>query len=199
SRCLGYEPMGPVYVQVDLEDPDDEQKRTYTISHVPFLLHRGEEVRATKAEQKIASSYRELRAILVKNFQVPKEFVPPAEYFEPTDSEKDEDNLSVYRTVPEGMDEPEWRRKARVAVVDALENADFVSDKGRISVNGCHCYSLQELQEELETIAERVGGRKQTPGEAYQPDYDAVVKEVLAGYSELLDYIGLPKKRRRRE
>lgn len=191
--------MRPVYVKVDLDDPDGEHKRTYTVSHIPFREVHGEEVRPTKAERKIVTSYKELHAILVKDFYVPKDLIPPEEYFKPTPAEKDEEAFSIYRTVPDGMGEPDWRRKALFAVVDALEDADFFADKGRISVNGRHCYSLEELQEELETIAEEAAGSRKTPGEAYQPGYDIVVKEVLTGYSVLLDYIGLPKKRRRRE
>jgi hypothetical protein len=52
---------------------------------------------------------------------------------------------------------------------------------------------MKELQHELETIAEEAGGKKRIKGEAYQPDYDVLVKEVLAHHPYLLFYGDLPK------
>lgn len=66
-------------------------------------------------------------------------------------------------------------------------------------MNGKECCSIEELQRELETIAEEAGGRKRVKNELYQPDYDLLVKEALERDSHLLHSSGIPKSRKRRK
>lgn len=186
--------MQPAYVRVELGDPDEAEVPSFTISSVPFLTLYGEDVRPTKAERKTAGSYQELCQILMNDFQISLSLLPPAKYFKPNPTERAEDSWTIYRTVPEDFGEPQWRTGARNAIVYALEQADYA--KGQVQVNDRHCFSLQELQKELEAIAEAAGGKTRIKGEPYQPDYDVLVKEVLGSYSELLSYVGLPRVRR---
>jgi hypothetical protein len=186
--------MRPAYVRVELGDPDEAQAPSFTISPVPFLTLYGEDLRPTKAERKTAESYQELRRILMNDFQIALSLLPSAKYFEPNPAERAEDARDIYRTVPEDFGEPQWRTEARNAVVYALEEADYAN--GQVQVNDRHSYSLQELQQELEAIAEAAGGKTQIKGEPYQPDYDVLVKEVLSSYSGLLAYVGLPRIRK---
>lgn len=52
---------------------------------------------------------------------------------------------------------------------------------------------MEELQHELETITEKAGGKKRLAGEAYQPDYDVLVMEVLAHHPHAISYCEFPK------
>lgn len=189
--------LRPVYVRIESEDFDGTSPWTYDVSPVPFLTCYGDDIRPTKAEKKTATSYAGLCTILSEEFQIPDHLLPPAKYFKPTRGERDQGESNIYRNVPEGMGEAEWKTKARNAILWELEESDCFSDKGKVSVNDKHCYSLEELRDELEIVAERAGGKKRIAGEAYQPDYDALVKEVLEGYATLLGYIGLPQSRKR--
>jgi hypothetical protein len=189
--------MRPAYVRVELGDPDDVQAPSFVVSPVPFVWHYGDILIPNKAEQIKARSYAELCSILAKYFSVHDTLLPPEKYFKPTCAEKLQESRNVYRTVPEGIGEPEWRMEARQGIIALLEDDDTLFEKSQVSINDHICYSLEELQEELEAVAEQAGGRKKIKGEAYQPDYDVLVKEILEGYSTLLSYVDLPKSRRR--
>ena len=56
---------------------------------------------------------------------------------------------------------------------------------------------MEELQHELEAIAEESSGKRKTKDGAYQPDYDVLVKEVLALHPYVVCYENLPKNRKR--
>ena len=188
--------MRPVYVEVDIDDAEGETEWHYTVSLVPFRYSYGELVSSKKNETKSANSYDELRKILVNEYRVPQDLVPSASYFDPTTEELEEQAFAIYRTVPEGMGEPDWRINARAAVLEELDQADFAMNAGVISINGRHCYSFEELKQELEKVAEEAGGKQRIPGEPYQPDYDVVVNEAIGANLEWLSTINLPKKRR---
>lgn len=190
--------MRPAYIRVELGDPDNEAVSTFVVSPVPFVWHSGEILIPPKSQQRNATSYPELCEILTKVFYIPKALLPPEKYFRPTNSEKQEACWDVYRTVPEGTGEPEWRMKAWQAVISLLEDDDTLFEKGQVAINDRFCYSLEELQEELERVAEQVGERRKMKGEAYQPDYDVLVKYTLKGYTTLLSHAGLPKSRKKK-
>jgi len=187
--------MRPAYVRVEQGDLPDGQGVSFIISPCPFVWNYGEILVPTKAEQRKATSYEELCEILMKDFHIPKSLLPSKRYFKPTRAEK-EKLSEVYRTVPEGMGEPEWRIKARESLIRLLEEAQFSSEKGVVSFNGRCCYSTEELQEEMEAVAEKSAGRKRIRGQAYQPDYDVLTKEILNDYADFLTHIGLKKQRR---
>lgn len=189
--------MRPAYVRVELGDPEDRKAYSFVISPVPFVWLYGDTLIPTKSEQRKATSYAELCTILANDVHIPKTLLPPEKYFKPTRAEKQEECWDVHRTVPEGTGEPAWRRDARHALIVLLEEAQFSSEKGVVSINDRHCYSLEELQQELEAVAEQAGGRKKIKGRAYQFDYDVLVKEILKGYADLLAHVELPRKRRK--
>ena len=82
-------------------------------------------------------------------------------------------------------------------MLDAVDEASWsLLDNGKVTVNGKDCFSIEELQHELEDIAEHAGGKKRIRGEAYQPDYDVLVREALARDPFLVQYSGLPKRRK---
>ena len=118
--------------------------------------------------------------------------LPLATYFKPKKSEIAYEDCYIYRTVPEGTGEPEWRMKARQAIMWTIDEPRGVSPGDSISVNGKSCYSMEELQHELEAIAEAASGKMKTKNEAYQPDY-----EVLAIHPYVFFYGNLPKNRKR--
>jgi hypothetical protein len=108
--------MRPAYVRVDLGDQDDKELPSFAISPVPFLYHQGELLMPAEAKIYEAESYSALCAILRDEFQIPDAILPPAKYFKPTKAEREEREVEeshIYRTVPEGTGEPEWRTKAR--------------------------------------------------------------------------------------
>lgn len=189
--------MHPAYVRVDLGNPAENEPPSFDISPVPFLYHEGELQMPTEAKIHGAKSYSALCAVLKDEFQIPDAMLPPARYFKPKKVEKADRDGHIYRTVPEGAGEPEWRTKARQAVLWALDEPNWSSPEDNISVHGKHCCSMEELQHELEIIAEKAGGKKRIKGEAYQPDYDVLVKEVLAHHPYVLFYGDLPKTRKR--
>lgn len=189
--------MRVAYVRVDLGDPEDKEP-IFRVSPVPFLSGLyGDDVRPTKAELKGADSYSLLCAVLQHDFHIPKAMLPPAKYFRPSRSEKEGEASQIFRTVPQGAGEPDWRISARQALVWAVEEAMWSIGNGAVSVKGKHCYSLEELRHELEIVAEKAGGKKRIKGEPYPPDYDVLVQEVLANDASLIEYSGLPKTRRR--
>lgn len=187
--------MRPAYVRVDL---DDNELPNFVISPVPFLCFYGEEVRPTKTEMKAASSYSEMCAILEQDFHIPSTMLPPSKYFKRTAAEKANDEWHLYRTVPQGAGEPIWRTKARQALFETMEAAIWSIGDGTITINEKRCHSLDELEGELESIAEAAGGKKRIKSESYQPDYDVLVKEALARHADLLQYSRLPKSSTRR-
>lgn len=145
-----------------------------------------------------ADSYAELRGLLTREYCIPATAVPPPRYFRPTKGEAENGEGSICRTVPKGAGEPEWRTKARQALlVDAVDEAGCsVVDRGKVTVNGKDCFSIEELRQELERLAEHASGKKRIKGEASQPDYDVLVDEALVRDPFLLQYTGLPKRRR---
>lgn len=122
--------MRPAYVRVELGDPEDAKAPSFVVSPVPFVWHYGNILIPTKADQRKAPSYAELCTILTKDFHVPKTLLPPERYFNPTRDEKQEECWDVYRTVPEGTGEPEWRSDTRQALILLLEETQFSSEKG---------------------------------------------------------------------
>ena len=184
--------MQPAY------DEDGKSKPSFTVSPVPFRVWYGDDIRPTRDESVVVRTYFELRKVLSSQFRIPTQLIPPRRFFKPSRDEKAEEVELIYRTVPEGLGEPEWRSEARHAVMAALDEAEFQGASGVISVEGVHFHSVEELQQGLEKIAERAGGRKLIKGEAYQPDYEEIVKKVLSGNSNLLDFIRLPRKKHRR-
>ena len=189
--------MRPAYVRVDLGDPADNQAPRFVVSPVPFLYHEGELQMAGEAKLYGARSFSVLCVVLKDKFQIPDSMLPLARYFKPRKSEIVDEECYVYRTVPEGAGEPEWRLKARQAVMWAIDEPHGGWPGDSISVNGKPCYSMEELQNELEAIAEEASGKRKTKDEAYQPDYDVLVKEVLALHPYALCYENLPKNRKR--
>ena len=189
--------MRVAYVRVDLGDADDNEPPSFTITPTPLLCRNGEPIVPSLAELNRTSSYSELCTVLKRDFQIPVEMVPPAKYFKPTKVEKEKKERHLYRTVPEGAGEPEWRTKARQALLDAVDEASWsLLDNGKVTVNGRDCLSIEELQDELEKIAEHAGGKRKIRSEAYQPDYDVLVKEALAREPFLFHYSRLPKRRK---
>ncbi len=189
--------MRPAYVSVDLGDPDDNEPPRFTITASPLLYREGEPVVSSPTELERANSYRELCAVLKKDFQIPDEMLPSPKYFKPTKIEKEKEERHLYRTVPEGAGEPEWRTKARQALLDAIDEASWsLLDNGKVTVNGKDCCSVEELQQELEDIAEQASGKKRIKGEPYQPDYGVLVKEALARDPFVLQCSGIPKRRK---
>lgn len=192
--------MRTAYVSVYLGDPEDRESPSFAISSVPFLYREGELLMPAEAKMYGAESYSysALCAVLKGEFQIPDAMLPPARYFKPTKAEREDEERHIYRTVPEGAGEPEWRTKARQALLDAVDEASWpLLENGKVTVNGKDCFSIEELRHELETIAEQAGGKKRRKGEAYQPDYDVLVKEALARDPYLLHYSDLPKIRKR--
>lgn len=144
-----------------------------------------------------ADSYAELRGLLTREYCIPATALPSPRHFKPTKDETKNGKESIYRTVPKSAGEPEWRTKARQALLDAVDEAGWsVVDRGKVTVNGKDCFSIEELRQELERLAEHASGKKRIRGEAYQPDYDVLVDEALARDPFLLQYTGLPKRRR---
>ena len=186
--------LKPVYVEVELSDSEDNPGPTFVISPAPFVMLHGEYLSPTTT----AESYSQLCLILRQDFQIPEDLIPPENYFGPTSDESEAEAYAIYRTVPEGMGEPEWRTDVRNAVIQALEEADFFSDRAKISMDGNHYYSLEELQLELEDIAEAAGGKTRISGEPYQPDYDVLVKEIIANYSAFIRHNGLPRRTKKK-
>lgn len=189
--------MRPAYVRVDLGDPVGNQGPRFVVSPVPFLYHEGELQMARKAELYRATSYSGLRLVLKDKFQIPDSMLPLVTYFKPKKSEIAYEDCYIYRTVPEGAGEPEWRMKARQAIMWAIDEPRVVWPGDSISVNGKSCYSMEELQHELEAIAEQASGKRKTKDQAYQPDYDVLVKEVLSLHPYAVCYENLPKNRKR--
>lgn len=191
--------MRVAYVRVDLGDPGDNEPPGFTISTVSFLYREGELIPA-KEKTYSASSYSALCALLKNDIHIPETMIPQARYFKPSKSEREDEEWHIYRTVPKMAGEPEWRTKARQALLDAVDEASesLLFGNGKVTVNGRDCFSIEELQHELEAIGEEAGGKKRIKGEAYQPDYDVLVKEALARDPYLLHYSGLPKTRKQR-
>ncbi|MBK7417574.1 MAG: hypothetical protein IPJ44_00025 [Nitrospira sp.] len=189
--------MRPAYVRVDLGDPADNQAPRFVVSPVPFLYHEGELQMSGGAKLYGATSYSVLRLVLKDKFQIPNSMLPLATYFKPKKSEIVYEDCYIYRTVPEGAGEPEWRMKARQAIMWAIDEPRGVWPGDSISVNGKSCYSMEELQHELEAIAEAASGKMKAKDEAYQPDYDVLVKEVLAIHPYVFCYENLSKNRKR--
>lgn len=191
--------MRIAYVRVDLRDSEDREPPSFAISLVPFLYHEGDLLMPADAKMFGAESYAALCAVLKGEFQISDAMLPPTRYFKPTKAEREDEKRHIYRTVPEGAGEPEWRTKARQALLEAVDEASWslLLGNGKVTVNGKDCFSIEELRHELEIIAEEAGGKKKRKGESYQPDYDVLVKEALARDSDLLHYSGLPKIRKR--
>lgn len=188
--------MRTAYVKVDLDNSGDPEYADYVVSPVPFVWHYGDILIPAKSAQRTAGSYTELCSILKKEFQIPESLLPPAKYFRPTRTEKLAECLDVYRAVPEGTGEPEWQMIARQAIIAAVEHDDTIFEKGRIVLNDRVCYSMQEFRLELEKVAEQAGGRQPINRDAYQPDYNGLVTEILKGYSALLAHTELPMSKR---
>lgn len=189
--------MRPAYVRVDLGDPEVKESPSFAISPVPFLYREGEIVQPSKAQLRATDSYSGLCEILKRDFRISEAILPPAKYFKPYKTETENEERYIYRTVPEGAGEPEWRTKARQALLYAVDEAShsLLFGNGTVTVSGRACSSIEELRRELEIIAEDAGGKRKVKGEAYQPDYDVLVKEALERDNYLLHYSGLPKPR----
>lgn len=187
--------LKPAYVRVDLDDI----QATYLISPAPFLYREGEVFLPSNMEMYGARSYSALRAVLQTDFNIPASMVPSARYFMPNKSEVAGGILSFYRVAPEDAGEPEWRTRARQALLDAVDDASasvLVGD-GRVEVKGIYCSSIEALRNELLNLAKEAGGKTGARGESYQPDYDVLVEEALQRDGFLLHHSGLPKKQRR--
>jgi len=117
----------------------------------------------------MAGSYAELCKILMEDFGIPKEMLPPAKYFKPTQEEQANEESHIYRTAPDGAGEPEWGTRARQALIWAMEEAGWSIGEGGVSVNGKHFYALDELERELEAIAEKAGVRSGSRGRRTNP------------------------------
>ncbi len=190
--------MRPVYVRVEFADEEKRSKRTYTLSPVPFWMREGEDVRPTNKEKTIVTTYADLKKTLLTKFGIPRDLIPPRKYFDPTPEEIKDEETSLYRTLPEGLGEPEWRVQAEQAVRDALEDATIAMERGRIEIEGTICSSMDDLRRELEKIAESADGKRKKPGELYGPKYEDLVDSVLLEYSREFTWLGLKGKRRRR-
>jgi len=178
---------------VDLADLDGGRLPAFFVSPVPFLYCEGEYAMSPGTPVLEADSYPALRVLLTREFHIPAAALPPSTYFRPTKEEKENGEEGIYRTVPKGAGEPEWRTKARQALLDAVDEAGWsVVDKAKVTVDGKDCFSVEELRQALACLAEAAGGKKRVIGEAYQPDYDVLVEEALARDGFLLQ-IGLPK------
>ncbi len=189
--------MRVAYVSVDLGDPDAHLPLTFTVSPVPLLYHEGELLTSFKTVLKSTDSYSALCSILKQDFQIPESMLPTEKYFKPNKAEKEKEERNIVRTVPEGAGEPEWRLKARQALLDAVDEASSsLLVDGKATVNGNDCFSLEELRKELEAVAEKAGGKKKIKDKPYQPDYEALVQEALTRVPDLLHYSGLPKTRK---
>lgn len=189
--------MRTAYVSIDSGDARGTKSPLFTISPMPFLFHEGEIQLPVGEKIYGAESYSALCAVLKGEFQIPDAMLPPARYFKPKKTEKLDEEGHTYRTVPEGAGEPAWRTKARQAVMWAIDEPDRASSGDYISVNGRPCYSMEELQSELEAVAEGVGGKKKIKGTAYEPDYDVLVKEVLSHHPYVNFYGNVLKQRKR--
>lgn len=109
-----------------------------------------------------ADSYTALCRALNGKFQIPEAMLPPARYFQPTTAERKDEGWHIYRTVPEGAGEPEWRTKARQALLHAVaEASSSIHSKGKVILNDKDCFSIEELRQELETIAANAGGKRE--------------------------------------
>ena len=150
--------MRPAYVRVDL-GPVDNRAPRYLVSPVPFLYHEGELQMSGEAKLYGARSYSVLRLVLRDKFQIPDSMLPLARYFKPKKSEIVDEECYIYRTVPEGAGEPEWRMQARQAVMWAIDEPRGVWPGDSISVNGKSCYSIEDLQHELEELLKRPAAR----------------------------------------
>src|SRR5262245_12808429 len=161
--------MRPAYVQISLES----EGLSYVVSPAPWLYRQGELVVPPGTKICEANSYAELRAVLKAEFHISDAMLPSAKYFEPTESETENEELEIYRTVPNGAGEPEWRTNARQALIYALDevNESLISGDERVILNDKVCGSLEEVKAELLIIAEKAGGRKRNVSEAYPPDY----------------------------
>lgn len=189
--------MRTAYIKVDLEDSQDSEIACYIVSPVPFVCHYGDILIPPKSQQRTAWSYTELCRIFKTEFQIPESLLPPAKYFRPTRAEELAECSHIYRAVPEGTGEPDWRVKARQAIISALEDDDTIFEKGRIVLNDRVCYSMEELRLELTKVAEQAGGRQRVESDAYQPDYNALVTEILEGYSALVAHSELRQRLRK--
>lgn len=188
--------MRTAYVEVGLEG----EQPSFVVSSVPFLYRNGFLLMPAGRKTYEAQSYSELCAILRAEFLIPQAMLPPAKCFRPTKAERDNEEWKIYRTVPEGAGEPEWRTKARQAVIDALDAASesMSPGEGKAVVGDKVCHSIEEINAELISIAEKAGGRKRIAGEAYPPNYDVLVRETLDRDTFLLQHSGLPQKSRTR-
>lgn len=191
--------MRLAYVRVDLGDLQDNERPSFVVSPVPFLYREGEILIPPKERTYTAQSYSELCALLRTGFKISEDMIPQAQYFKPSKTERGNGAGHIYRTVPKGAGEPEWRTKARQALLDAVDEASqsLLFGNGKVVVNGKDCSTIQALRQELETLAEDAGGKRRIKGEAYQPDYDVLVEEALQRDTYLLDYSGIPKTSKR--
>ncbi len=188
--------MRPVYVRVELYDEENPSERTYTLSPVPFRQRFGEDIRPTKKEKTIVTTYADLRKTLLKKFGIPRNLIPFRKYFDPTPEEIEEEASTLYRTLPEGLGEPECMVRAKQAIRDILDDATLTSEeRGGIEIEGTMCSSMDDLRRELETIAENAGGKRKTPAEPYGPQYDDLVDSVLLEYYRELSWLDLKDKR----
>lgn len=164
--------MRPAYVRVDLGDTQDNGHPSFVVSPVPFLYREGEIILPPKERTYTAQSYSELCALIKAGFEISEDMIPQARYFKPSKVERENDAGHIYRTVPKGAGEPEWRTRARQALLDAIDEASQSSlfGNGKVVVNGKDCSTIQTLRHELEKLAEDAGGKRRIEGEAYQPD-----------------------------
>lgn len=181
----------PVYVRVELNGEDNTSERTYTLSPVPFWEGFDGDIRPTKEEKTIVATYAGLRKTLLTKFNIPRDLIPFREFFDPTPEDRDETRW--YRTLPEGLGEPEWRVQAEQAIRDALDEASFSGEYGAIELNRTRCFSMDQVRHELEQIAESAGG-KETPGEPYGAKYEELIDSILRDYP----WLGVQGKRHRR-
>ena len=184
------------YVRIDLGDPDETTDgMNFLISQTPFLYREGELVVPSNTQIYKANSYSELWAILKSEFQIPRSMLPNKMYFKPSEIEDENQESHIYRTVPEGTGEPEWRTRARQALLDAVDQVSwaFRPGDGKVEINGTCCHSIEELRHELELLAQEAAGKEFIDGKPYQPDYEVMVTEALTRDDYLLRYSGLPK------
>jgi CheY-like chemotaxis protein len=192
----------PVYVRVELYDEEDPPERIFTLSPVPFWEGLNGDIRPTKEESTIVTTYADLRQTLLKKFGIPRDLIPFREFFDPTPEEMRNEETVLYRTLPEGLGEPEWRTRADQAVRETLEeaitNAFFATGRVGIEIDQTFCTAMDALRCELEKIAEDAGGKPNTPDEPYGPNYQDLVDGILSEYSKELIWLGVKGKKRRR-
>ncbi len=185
------------YVQVHI-DQASEKPSHFSVNRIPFTeyrLHPGQPIPVDK----LYSSYEKLRRGLLKDFNISSDDVPPEEYFNPTPDEIEYGEDPILRVVPIQPEEMSWEKDARVAVQRALEGAQWNYEDKTVTIydrddprTNQTVESLEELQTELETIAE-IGSQNSMPwegGPIFSIDAEDIVVTQLEEYEENIRRLG---------